>query len=184
MKRLALILALAAVHLRADVQFTGYFLTANESLFSLGERDGGESSGWLPMGGSFHSYILKSFDRATEVITLEKDGQVSQLHLRDSKVKEGVMTIKGTITLWPGPQDQKFEASLFPGEMQVFPLKEGVTLHLTASNQPDGTVLYKSRLYTRDKEGKENFVQMPWATTLPGGEFSIRVGDIGFSFKP
>lgn len=183
MRILALIVALAAANLRAEVQFSGYFLTSSESLFELNEKDG-DSSGWLPLGGSFHSYTVRSFDRASEEITLEREGQVIRLHLRDSKVKEGRKTITGIISLWPGPQDRKFEASLFPDEEQVYPIKEGVTLHLTAKAQPDGTILYKSRMVTRDKDGNESSERMPWVTALPGGEFSVRVGDIGFAFKP
>jgi hypothetical protein len=184
MRILALILALAAVNLRAELQFSGYFLTANESLFALNEKDGGESSGWLPMGGSFHSCTITSFDRATEVLTLEREGLVTRLHLRDSKVKDGRKTITGTISLWPGPQDRSFQASLFEEEDQVFPIREGVMLHMKANVQPDGTILYHPRVVTRDKDGKESSESWPWVVALPGGEFSERIGDIGFSFKP
>jgi hypothetical protein len=178
-----LLLALAACSLRADLEFSGYFLTPDESLFTLSEKDG-ETSEWLPLGGSFHSCTIKSFDRVSEVITVDEAGRLVQLHLRDSKVKEGRTTITGKITLWPGPQEESFQASFYSGEEEVFPIKEGVTLHLTAKMRPDGNVLYRSRLVTRNKDGIESSEDWPFMISPPGKEFSIRVGDLGFSFKP
>jgi hypothetical protein len=183
MRRTLLILALTAGSLRAEVQFSGYFLTPAESLFTLSETDG-ETSAWLPLGASFHSYTIKSFDRQAEVITVEKDGQLVQLHLRDSKVKEKRTIITGKITVWPGPQEESFQASFYPGEEQVFPIKEGVTLHLKAKMQPDGNLLYRSRLVTRNKDGTESSEDWPFVISTPRGEFSMRIGDLGFSFKP
>jgi len=184
MKRILLLLALSAASLRAELQFTGYFLTTNESLFTLSDKGSGESSGWLRVGESFHSYTIKSFDREHEVITVEKDGRPFRLNLRESKVKDGKMTIDGTITLWPGQRVQSVHASLFLGEEEVFPLKEGESLHLTAERRPDGDILYHPRLVTQDKDGKESSDLWPDIITPQGGEFSIRVGNLGFSFKP
>jgi hypothetical protein len=184
MKRILILLALTAASLRAEPQFSGFFLTTNESLFTLSDKDSGESSGWLKIGESFHSYTIKSFDREHEVITVEKDGQPLRLNLRESKVKDGKMTINGTITLWPDQRVQSVHASLFLGEEEVFPLKEGVSLHLTAERRPDGNILYHPRLVTQDKDGKESSDSWPFIVTTPGGGFSIRIGDLGFSFKP
>jgi hypothetical protein len=184
MKRILILLALTAASLRAEMQFSGFFLTTDESLFTLSDKDSGESSGWLKVGESFHSYTIRSFDRGHEVITVEKDGQSLRLSLRESKVKDGKMTINGTITLLPGQRVQSVRASLFLGEEEVFPLKEGVFLHLTAERRPDGTILYQPRLVTRDEDGKESSESWPYILTPPGGEFAIRIGDLGFSFKP
>jgi hypothetical protein len=184
MKRILVLLALTAAGLRAELQFSGFFITANESLFTLSDKDGAEMSGWLKIGESFHSYTIKSFDREHEVITVEKGGQTFRLGLRESKVKDGKMTIDGTITLWPGKREQSVHASLFLGEEEVLPLKEGVYLHLTAERLLDGNMLYHPRIVMQDKDGRESSDSWPNVVTPPGGEFSIRVGDLGFSFKP
>jgi len=184
MRILVIILAFAAADLRAELQFSGFFLTTNESLFILRDTDGGGSSAWLRIGESFHSYTITSFDRELEVITVEKDGLPVRLHLRESRVRDGRMTIDGTITFWPDRLTQSVHASLFLGEDQAFPLKPGVTLHLVAERRPDGTILYRPRLVTLDKEGREISEPWPFVVTPPGGEFSLRIDDVGFSFKP
>jgi len=184
MVKLIMALALTAVSLRAELQFSGFFLTSKESLFTLSDTRTHETSAWLRIGESFHSYTITSFDRDQEVITLEKDGAPVRLHLRESKVRDGKMTIDGAITFWPGQRVQSVHASLFLGEEEVFPLKEGVTLHLTAERRPDGNILYKARLVTRAEDGKESSDSWPDVLAPPGGEFSIRNGDLGFSFRP
>jgi hypothetical protein len=182
MKKLFLIFVFAAASPRAELQFSGYFVTANEALFTF--NDGAESSGWLAIGDSFRSYTVRSFDRESEVITLEKSGQPLRLHLRDSKVRDGRMKIDGTITFWPGQKTEGFQASLVLGEEEVFPIKPGVTLHLTAEKRTDGNILYRSRLVTTDGTGKEASELWPNVVTSESGAFGLRVGDIGFSFKP
>lgn len=177
-------LVFTAASLRAELQFSGFFLTPRESLFVLSDTSGNESSAWLQIGESFHSYTIRSFDRELEVVTVEKDGQRIRLHLRESKVKDGKMTIDGTITLWPDQRAQSVHASLFLGEEEGFPLREGVTLHLTAERLPDGNILYHARFVTRDKNGREASEAWPNIVTPPGGEFAIRNDDVGFSFKP
>lgn len=184
MKTILAILVFTAVSLRAELQFSGFFLTPKESLFVLSDTGSNESSAWLQIGESFHSYTIKSFDRELEVITVEKDGQRIRLHLRESKVKDGKMTIDGTITLWPDQRVKSVHASLFLGEEEEFPLMEGVTLHLTAERRPDGNILYHARFVTRDKDGKGISESWPDIVTPPGGEFAIRNDDVGFSFKP
>lgn len=182
MKKLILIFVFVATGLRAEMQFTGYFVTTGQSLFTL--SDTGKSSAWIAIGDSFHSYTVKSFDRDAEVITLERDGQIVRLHLRDSKIKDGRMRIEGTITLWPGQRTQDFHASLCLGEEEEFPIKMGVTLHLTAEKRADGNILYHSRLVTRDSAGSETSESWPNVVTVEGGAFGLKVGDVGFSFKP
>jgi hypothetical protein len=184
MKAILAMLVLTAVSLGAELQFSGFFLTSKESLFILSDTGSNESSAWLRIGESFHSYTIKSFDRGLEVVTVEKDGRLVRLHLRESKVKDGRMTIDGAITLWPDGRAQSVHASLFLGEEEEFPLREGVTLHLTAERLPDRNILYHARFVTRDGDGKETSESWPNILTPPGGEFAIRNGDVGFSFKP
>jgi hypothetical protein len=140
LKRFLALLVLTAMGLRAEVQFSGFFVTSEESLFTLTDTDGGETSGWLNAGDAFHGVSVASFDRKTEVLTVEKDGKAFQLHLRDSKVKDGKMTIEGHITLGNSQKDDPVRASLFLGEESVYPMKDGVMLHLTVHRLADGTL--------------------------------------------
>ncbi len=183
-KRILLLLALTTASLRADLEFSGFFITPDEALFSLSDTDGGASSGWLRMGDAFQACTLKAFDREHEVLTVVRDGRDVALKLREPRVKDGRMTIDGAITLWPSGQKRNVHASLFLGEEEAFPLAQGATLHLTAERRPDGNLLYHPRLVTRDGAGRESSQDWPFILTPPGGEFSLRIGDLGFSFKP
>ena len=126
-------------------------------------------SGRLKIGQSFHSYTVKSFDRELEVVTLEKDGGAVRLHLRESKTKDGRMTLNGGITTWPGGVVRNVRASLFFGEDQKFPLGDGVTLHLTATRLPGGSIRYHPQVVARDKEGRESSDSWPGIIAPPGG---------------
>ena len=182
-KYLAL-LAIGVVVLRAELQFSGFFQTPKESLYSLSDTENNVSSGWLKIGQSFRGYTVVSFDREREVITLKKAEQSLELHLRESKVKDGKMTISGIITLGLGEQLGGVRASIFLGEETVFPLKDGVTLHLTAKRLPDGNMLFRSRFVLRQKDGTEKIESAPTVTTRPGQPFAVRVGELGYQFTP
>src|ERR1700733_13883744 len=99
-RKALILLGFVAASLRGQVEFSGFYLTSNEALFILSEKNNGVSSGWLKIGESFDAYTIKSFDRDKEVIAIERDGQLSHLHLRESKVKNGKMTVDGTLTWW------------------------------------------------------------------------------------
>ena len=183
-RKALILLGFAAASLRGQVEFSGFYLTSNEALFILSEKNNGVSSGWLKIGEAFDSYTIKSFDRENEIIAVEKNRQLSHLHLRESKVKNGKMTVDGTLTWWRNQASQSVHASLFLGEESMFPVKPGVTLHITPKRQPDGNILYQTRLVTLDKEGREVSDSWPDVVTLFGGEFAHRLGEFGFSFKP
>jgi hypothetical protein len=184
MRILAAILALAAPGLNAELQFSGFFLTQDEALFILRDTQGGEVSPWLGIGGSFHSCVIRSFDREHDVLTVERDGRQERLRLRDPKVRDARLTVEGAITRWPGGQSRGVRASLFLGEEAAFPLGEGVTLHLLAERLPDGNLIYHCRIVTVGQDGRQGSQAWPSVVTPPRGEFSIRVGDVGFSFRP
>lgn len=184
MRRTALLLALAAASLRADLEFSGLYIAGGDPQFTVSEGATGEASGWLGIGGAFHAYTLRAFDREHEVLTVEKDGACARLRLREPRVKDGRMSIDGTLTLWPGPSTKPFHASLYLGEAQSFPLRNGEALRLKVERRPDGTLLYHPTLVTRDAAGRETAEVWPSLLTAPGGEFSLRVGDAGLSFKP
>lgn len=146
MRALLAVLALAAADLRAEVQLSGFFLTTEASLFTLSDTDTSETSPWIGIGGSFHSCTLRSFDRGKEVLTVEKDGRLVRLHLREPRVKDGRMIVEGTLALWPEGRREGVRTSLFLGEEEALPLRPAVTLLLRAERLPDGNLLYHCRV--------------------------------------
>ena len=165
------------------MEFSGFFFTSNEALFSITDTEGKRSPGWLKVGQSFEGYTVVSFDREHEVISLKQGDRTLKVPLRTSKVKNGKATIQGTITLL-NEQVEGVQASLFLGEEAVFPLKDGVTLRITAKPLPDGSILYRSRFDVREKDGTEKKISAPGMVALPGQSFSMQSGDYGYSFKP
>src|SRR5690606_24851627 len=132
-----------------------FFLTSNEALFSITDTESKRSSGWLKIGQSFGDYTVVSFDREHEVIRLKHGDQSLELSLRESKVKDGKMTISGEIVLGPNDQIEGIHASLFLDEEAVFVAKDGATLFIKAKRRPDGNIRYDSRFLLRNKEGTE-----------------------------
>ena len=71
-RKALILLGFVAASLRGQVEFSGFYLTSNEALFILSEKNNGVSSGWLKIGESFDAYTIKSFDREKEVIAIER----------------------------------------------------------------------------------------------------------------
>lgn len=117
------------------------------------------------------------------MLTLEKEGRSVRLTLRESRVKDGRITVEGTLTLLDDKRSQGVHASFFLGEEQVFPLKPGLELHLLAERMPDGMLLYHPRFVTRTADGRVTTEAWPNMMAPAGMEFSIRNGEVGFSFK-
>lgn len=107
MRTLAAILALAASGLVAGLQYFGFIRAPGESLFLLSDTRDGETSPWLGIGGSL--------DREHGVIAVEKEGRQVRPGLCDPKVRDGRMTTKGAITLWPDGRRRGARASLLLG---------------------------------------------------------------------
>jgi len=183
MKTCLALLILSTLGLRAEIEFSGFFITSKEALFSLTETEGHRSSGWLKVGQSFGDYGVVSFDREHEIITLRQGGQLRQVPLRAAKAKDGRMTIRGTLT-FPNEQVEGVRTSLFFGEETVFPLQHGVTFRIKPERLPDGNILYRSKFVGLDKDGAEQTLSSPTVIAIPGLPFGIQIGDFGFSFKP
>jgi hypothetical protein len=74
---------------RAALQFSGVMKLPNETRFILTDVRTRKSSTLLAMGESFHGHRLASFDAATELLTVERDGNALQLPLKTAHVKSG-----------------------------------------------------------------------------------------------
>jgi hypothetical protein len=186
MKKYLTILLLTSLGLRGEMEFSGFFITSKESLFSITDSENMRSSGWLKIGQSFGGYTVVSFDRDHEVLTLKQGDRSLEVPLRVSKIKDGKSTISGTITL-PNEHVEGVQASLFLGEEAMFPLKDGGMFFLKPEKRPDGNILYRARISSRKPDGTEENFNFPAVVALPGTSFGVMStggGAIGFEFKP
>jgi len=184
MKNYIALLFISAASLQAELQFAGFFTTANDSFYSLTAIENNESSGWLKRGQSFRGYTIISFDEKHDVITLKKSDQTLELRLKDSKVKSAKMTITGSVVVGVNEMIESVRAALFLDEEAVFPIKEGIKLHLTAEMRPDGNIRYRSRFVTKVENGKDEVTTAPDVITRVGQSFGIRAGNFGYTFQP
>jgi hypothetical protein len=184
MKTYLTLLLLCAVSVRAEIEFSGFFTTPQSARFSLADPATKTSSGWLKLGQSFAGYTVDTFDAEREVLTLKRGAERLQLKLRDAKVQSGRATITGNVSLSADEKIEGVRATLFLGEEAAFPLKDDMTLHLTAERRPDGNMLYSARFVVRQPDGTDKTVAAPQLVALPGAPFSIRIGELGFAFKP
>lgn len=183
MKTYLTILLFCAVSLRAEIEFSGFFTTSKEALFSLSDPETQRSSGWLKIGQSFGSYTLLSFDREQDVVTLKQGERLLKIPLRAPKVKNGRATISGLLKF----QNEKVEgvrASLFLGEETSFPLKNGITFRIKPEPRPDGNILYHAKFIATSADGTEKVLSAPAVVAIPGQPFGILIGDFGYSFAP
>jgi hypothetical protein len=176
------LLLLAVASLRADVEFSGFFITSHDALFSLTDTETKRASGWLKIGQSFGGYRVVSFDRANEVITLAQGERMRPIALRASKVKDGRATIHGSLKFLNG-EIEGVHAVLFMGEEASFPLKNGMTFRIKPDQLPDGNIGYDTKFVTME-QGTERTLSSLSVVAIPGKSFGIKIGDYGFSFTP
>jgi hypothetical protein len=169
--------------LRAELEFSGFSVSPTFQLFVVRDMEDDKSSGWLRMGQSFRGYTLKSFDKNREVITVQKDGRDLEIRLKQSKIKDGKLTVEGTVSVVGGEKIEGVRVSLFIGEESVIPLSESVRLAITPTRMADGNMKYAAKFITIT-EGKEVILASPTLVALPGQPFAIQVGEYGYKFVP
>lgn len=84
-----LLVVLFSSGLRGELEFSAFVVLPKSELFVLRDLEQDQTSGLLNLGQSFRGYTLISFDSKREVITVEKDGNTTEIRLKDSKVKDG-----------------------------------------------------------------------------------------------
>ncbi|HVT80828.1 MAG TPA: hypothetical protein VHM90_09235 [Phycisphaerae bacterium] len=109
--RLAACFLAGILGLRAEIQCTGIFVVSQKTLLAFANTETKNTSGWVNLGDSFDGYVVTSFDREKEMVTLKRAEQVLEVRLRQSKIQDGVApgsllsalppleTIKGLIGL-------------------------------------------------------------------------------------
>lgn len=168
---------------RGEVEFTSILVTSQQTLFTLSEPPA-TKSGWLQLGQSFAGYDLTSYDAKSDTLTLTKAGVQTRVRLKDEKVKAARLEMGGTFTLGAGEKMSVVRATLTFGEETIFPLKDGLVFHITPQSLPDGSILYRAFFARVLADQTTEKLSAPSVIVRPGAQFSIRVGDYGFSFTP
>jgi hypothetical protein len=146
-------------------------------------KEGDKSSGWFRIGQSFRGYTLKSFDKNREIITVQKDGLDLEIRLKESKIKDGKITIEGTVSIGNNQKIEGIRVSLFIGEESIIQFSESTRLAITPTRLANGNMKYSAKFITTT-EGKEVILAAPALVTLPSSPFSVSVGEYGYSFDP
>jgi hypothetical protein len=178
------LLALVVTAAKADVQFSGYFVTPEGQLFTLSDPDRDQTSIWLKVGDSFDGFTLRAFDRSREFVTVESNGVKRNLPLREAKVKSDRIAVRGTMKFGKEGPVEGVEAAFALGQEAEFAVRPGLVLRLTVKRLPDGNLRYISNYVATDAAGREHIETLPWVIAAPGTSFSLAINDLEFSFTP
>ena len=183
--RLCLALALlASAIVRGEIEFVGILATTQSSHYALGDTTTGNTE-WVLIGGYFAGYTVMSYDPKIETIVLRRDGADLRVRLKDdAKVKAARLELTGSISFGATTKVEIERATLLFDQENVFPLQDGITYRITPERMPDGTIQYRAEIERIIAPNKTERISSPAVTTLPGQQFSMRIDDLGFSFKP
>jgi hypothetical protein len=73
----------------AQIEFVGYMTSADGPRFSLKESKAEKASGWLRLGDSYSGFKLLAHDSQKSILSVEKDGNRSELRLKEDRVTHG-----------------------------------------------------------------------------------------------
>lgn len=180
---LLFLLLTSTLGLRAEIEFSGFFITSQRALFSISDTSDQRSSGWLKIGDSFRGYTLVSFDAKREVVSVRRVDELLEIPLRASKVKDGNASVSGTI-MFLNQQVEGVRATLFLGDEMVFPIGTGLTFRIMPELLSDGNILYRAKFVKADDQGVEETLSAPSVVALRGQPVGIQIGKFGFSFSP
>jgi hypothetical protein len=169
---------------RANIEFVGILATSHSSHYALGDTTTGKTD-WVLPGGSFAGYTVVSYEPKGETILLRRDGTDLRIRLKDdAKVKAARIELSGAISFGANEKIEIDRATLQFDQENVFPLQDGITYRITPTRMPDGTIQYRTSIERVLGPNKTERLSAPAVITLPGQQFSVRIDDFGFSFKP
>jgi hypothetical protein len=177
------VLVLLAAELRAEIELTAVFITAEGAQFSLTDTVTGEAR-WVARGQTFAGFEVGGYDSPTEALTLLRDGRSVPARLKAAAIKVGYLSVAGTIEIGAGEPVSVTDATLVFGQASVFPVTGSLTLRLTATRRPDGNILFAAVFERKRADGTVEKLSAPSVIALPNHPFAVRVGDLGFGFKP
>lgn len=172
--------------IRADIEFVGYYATSRATHFILSDTESSRT-GWIERGGSFAGWTVMSHDPKSDTLLLRRDGRAQTVRLKAASGKHAPLELTGEIKFGAGATTTVTRATLLLDQENVFPLEDGLTYRITPTRRPDGNLDYTIKVERHEKQGEVTRTvtqSTPRITTLAGQAFSIRVGDIEFSFSP
>ncbi|MGH7943987.1 MAG: hypothetical protein ACREF9_03120 [Opitutaceae bacterium] len=179
-----LLIALTSRTARADIEFVGILATSQSSHYALGDTTTGKTD-WVLRGGMFAGYTVVSYEPKDDTLLLRRDGTDLRLRLKDdAKIKASRLELSGSISFGAVDKIEVERATLQFDQENVFPLPGGVTYRITPTRMPDGTIRYRAAIERVLAPNKTERVSSPAIAALPGQQFSVRIDDLGFSFKP
>ncbi|MBI4626544.1 MAG: hypothetical protein HY736_25410 [Verrucomicrobia bacterium] len=177
-------LLLLATAVRAQVEFSGILAMPGKTLFALTNTATSKTE-WVALHDRFAGFVVTSYDRPTDTLTLLRNGTATRVRLKDdAKVQSLRFELTGTITFGTGEIIEIERATLLFDQENVFPLKDGIIYRITPTRRPDGTLMYRIVIEQQIAENRIDRLSAPTVITLPNQTFSIRIGEYGFSFTP
>ncbi len=184
LRRLALFaVVFSAPWARAEIEFIGVFVLQGRTSFALRD-DPAKPATWRTLGEEFAGHKLETFDTTTDTLTLNQGENTLRLKIKEAKIARGRVEIAGALTLGTKEKFDVSRATLMLDQENVFPLKDGLTWRITPSVLPDGNLRYTLAIDRTSPDGKVERISAPKITTLPGRPFSLKVGELEFSFSP
>lgn len=169
---------------RAEIEFVGILVTPQLTRFALGDTSVAKTD-WVTRGSLFSGYKVESFDAKTDTLTLSRDGTELRLRLKDdAKVKAARLELTGAISFGVDEKIEIERATLLFDQETVFPLKDGITYRITPTRRPDGNISYRIAVERTLAENKMERLSAPSVIAGPEKRFSVRIGELGFSFTP
>lgn len=169
---------------RAEIEFVGILATSESMRFALADTTTGRTD-WVERGERFGGYTVKSFEAKDDTLVLQRDTSVLKVRLKDdAKVKAARVELTGSITFGATESMEIERATLLFDQENVFPLKDGVTYRITPERRLDGSILYRTSIERVLGPNKIERISAPGVVALPGQQFSMRIDDLTFSFKP
>jgi hypothetical protein len=169
---------------RADIEFIGILATSQARHFALGDTATGKTD-WVTLGNTFGGYTVASYEPRDDTLLLRRDGSDLRLRLKDdAKVKAARLELTGSITFGAADRIEIERATLVFDQENIFPAQNGITYRITPTRMPDGTIRYRADIERVLAPNKVERLSSPAVVALPGQQFSIRIDDLGFSFKP
>ena len=169
---------------RAEIEFVGILATSHAQHFALGDTATGKTD-WVTPGTTFGGYTVVSYEAKDDTLLLRRDGSDLRLRLKDdAKVKAARLELTGSITFGATDRIEVERATLLFDQENIFPVQNGVTYRITPTRMPDGTIRYRAEIERVLAPNKVERLSSPAVVALPGQQFSMRIDDLGFSFKP
>jgi hypothetical protein len=189
---LALLLLLPLASLRAEVDFVGVLSSKEKTRFFLHDRAAGRSSGWVALNQEFAGFTLLSYDAKTDVLVLTKGKERVEIRLKDAKVQNGRIELRGSAKLGALGETLEMErVTLVLDQENIFTLKNGVEIHATPKRMPDGNLMWTMAYLRPRTDGTKETLSTPTWITLPDQQWAFLIGspetpdkNLSFTFTP